>query len=237
VNTWQVEGFGNNGANGDKMDLRMNGASFGTNNWFQPDAVNALAREDQGETEAIWHHVTLVVANSGNTSDGGVFGFTYVDGIKIGGEYGGPNPDWDGKNLANQAGQLIIGGHAENAGTRAFTGLLDDVALFAGIVPDSEISAIATGLKSPAGFLIDPTPFEITKVRVLPDKRIELTWNSRPGAIYTIYWSTDLADFGGDVGDDYASGGEETTATIDNPTISPEDPDGSPKVFLRIGEN
>ena len=44
VSTWQVEGFGNNGTNGDKMDLRMNGPSFGTNNWFQPDAINALAR-------------------------------------------------------------------------------------------------------------------------------------------------------------------------------------------------
>ena len=90
------------------MDLRMHGAEFGTGNWFQPDATNALARNDQGETEAEWHHVAFVVSNSGNTSDSGTFGFTYVDGVQVGGEYGGPNADWDGAVLGNRVGQGIF---------------------------------------------------------------------------------------------------------------------------------
>ena len=237
INSWQIEGFGNNGSNGDKMDLRMHGSDFGTNNWFQPDATNALARSDQGETEAEWRHVTFVVSNSGHSSDMGVFGLTYVDGVQIGGEYGGPNSDWDGKNLSNTLGQLIIGGAAENAGTRAFSGLLDDVALFAGIVPDSEISALASGLKSPLDYLVTPAPLAITKMRILPGKQIELTWNSRANAVYTIHWSTDLADFSADVRDDIASGGETTTAVFDNPTITGGMPDGSLQLYLRVSEN
>ena len=239
VSTWQVEGFGNNGSNGDKMDLRMNGDHFGGGNWFQPDAVNALARSDQGEEVAEWHHVAFVVANSGNSTDQGVFGRTYVDGRQVGGEYGGPTNggDWDGTDLSNQIGQLIIGGAAENAGNRGFSGLLDDVALFAGIVPDAEISALANGLKSPADYLVGESEFEITAVRVLPDGQIELSWNSEPGAIYTILWSRDLASFDADVGDDFSSGGEATTVVIPNPSITPELPGGAPRVFLRVSQN
>ena len=237
VNFWQVEGFGNDGANGDKMNLRMNGPGFGTNNWFQPDAINALARSDQGESEADWHHVAFVVSSSGHSTDQGAFGFTFVDGVKVGGEYGGPHADWDGKDLSNQTGQLIIGGHLETAGNRAFTGLLDDVALFAGIVPDAEITAIANGLKSPGEFLRRQPEFEITAIEVLSDGQIQLTWNSEPGAVYTIFWGTDLSDLSAELGNDYASGGETTTAIVDNPTVSPEDPDGSPELFLRVGKN
>ena len=237
VSTWQIEGFGNNGSNGDKMDLRMNGSVFGTNNWFQPDATNALARSDQGEDLASWHHVAFIVSNSGNTTDQGVFGFTFVDGVKIGGEYGGPNADWDGKNLGNMAGQLIIGGDVENAGGRAFTGLLDDVALFAGIVPDAEVSAIANGLRSPLEFIGDDAPFEVTGVRLLPSGQVELTWSSKPDASYTIFWSTDLSDFTADIGDDFESGGESTTAVFDNPTVDPGDPEGGRVVFFRVSEN
>ena len=167
----------------------------------------------------------------------GVFGLTYVDGVQVGGEYGGPNSDWDGKNLSNTLGQLIIGGAAENAGTRAFSGLLDDVALFAGIVPDEEITALATGVKSPLDYLVSPSPLEITKMQVLPSKQIELTWNSKANAVYTIYWSTDLADFSADIGDDFASDGETTTAVFDNPTITPGMPDGASQLYLRVSEN
>ena len=109
--------------------------------------------------------------------------------------------------------------------------------MFAGIVPDAEISALASGLKSPLDYLVEPVPFEITKIQILPNTQIELTWNSKPDAIYTVNWSTDLADFGADVGDDFLSGGETTTAVFDNPTITPELPEGVPELYLRISEN
>ena len=50
-------------------------------------------------------------------------------------------------------GQLIIGGTAENAGSLAFTGLVDDVALFSGIVLDNMWMLLALGLLA----LIKPT--------------------------------------------------------------------------------
>jgi len=148
---WQVEGFGNSGSNGDAMDVRYqshNGVYPA--NWFSPDAINALA--NTGETEE-WRHVAFVLANSGHPGDGGAYGQTFVDGSQVGGTYD-PGTAWDGHTLANLEGQFIIGGDAENAGTRAFTGLLDDVALFGGVVDSNDILAIAEGRKSPADFLV-----------------------------------------------------------------------------------
>ncbi|MFN3168499.1 MAG: LamG-like jellyroll fold domain-containing protein [Phycisphaeraceae bacterium] len=162
---WQVEGFGdpdnndgnpnNDGQNGDAMDVRYqptNGVYPA--NLFTPDATNALAREDQGETVAEWRHVAFVIANSGDPGDGGAYAQTFVDGSSTG--LSGLDPLWDGFNLANTEGQLIIGGDSETAGTRAFVGLLDDVALFAGIVSDADIADIAAGTMSPADFLTNP---------------------------------------------------------------------------------
>jgi hypothetical protein len=150
---WQVEGFGNNGNNGDKMDMRANNGNLlpapADTLLFTPDAKNALARADQGETTADWHHVTYVWANSGDPQDGGAYAQTWVDGVSQGISHEGV--EWDGFNIANPDGQLIIGGHAENAGSRAFSGLLDDVALFAGIVDEADIQAFAAGTASPGG--------------------------------------------------------------------------------------
>jgi len=148
--SWQVEGFGNSGSNGDKMDVRYqphNGVYPG--NWFSPDAINALA--NTGETEQ-WRHVAFVLANSGHPGDGGAYGQTFVDGSQVGSTYD-PGTAWDDWDLSNLEGELIIGGHAENAGSRAFSGLLDDVALFAGVVDSDDILAIAEGRMSPGDFI------------------------------------------------------------------------------------
>ncbi len=232
MNTWQVEGFGNNGANGDKMDVRMHGLGASTN-WFSPDAVNALARLDQGETDPVWRHVTFILANNGHPTDSGAFGRTFVDGVQVGGIYN-PDPSWDGLNIANQTGQLVIGGNAENAGTRAFTGLLDDVALFAGIVPDDDIAAIASGTASPLDYLVDPIPFRITDIRLLSSNRIEITWNSEPGKVYTVFWSTDGREFSGVSGDDWEATSESTTARITEESA----PIGTARMlFFKVGDN
>lgn len=164
---WQIEGFGdpdngdanptNDGQNGDKMDLRMQDTT-GTAFLFTQDATNALARADQGETVALWRHVAFVVANSGNPNDGGAFTATYVDGTLIG-SIGNPNTLFDGTEIGNDLGQLILGGDAENAGSRAFVGLLDDVALWAGVVDAADIADIAAGTASPTDFIVSiPTP-------------------------------------------------------------------------------
>ncbi len=165
--TWQVEGFGdpdnndgnpnNDGQKGDSLDMRSNNGLSSPDDvlLFTNDATNALARADQGEDVANWHHVAFVWANSGDPGDGGAYSLTYVDGTLMGGVHG-EGEAWDGFNIANQEGQFIIGGDTETAGTRAFTGLLDDVALFAGIVDEADIVAIAAGTLSPASITTDP---------------------------------------------------------------------------------
>ena len=151
--SFQVEGFGNDGKRGVRMDMR---ALNGVDNMFAPDArsgsVGALA--NTGQTVE-WHHVAFVWANSGDPGDGGAYAQTYFDGVSVG--IHSEHSSWDGLNIANPSGQLILGGHAENAGNRAFTGLLDDVALFAGVVDASDIAAIAAGNLSPAAFIPEPS--------------------------------------------------------------------------------
>lgn len=148
---WQVEGFGNSGSNGDKMDVRLQSSDLPAI-WFQPDAVGALAN---GVETLAWHHVAFVLSNSGHPSDGGAYGRTFVDGVQAGNTLD-PNVGFDLLDIGNQDGQFIIGGHSESAGSRAFTGLLDDVALFSGIVTDADIAAIAAGTLSPADFISSP---------------------------------------------------------------------------------
>ncbi len=92
---WQVEGFGdpdnndgnhnNDGQKGDSMDMRAVASTDPNDLLFTRDATNALARADQGETVAVWHHVAYVWANSGDPGDGGAYSLTYVDGNLVGG--------------------------------------------------------------------------------------------------------------------------------------------------------
>jgi len=186
-NRWQVEGFGKNGSNGNKMDVRMNGEGLPAQNWFNPDATNALA--NTGEPVE-WHHVAFILANSGHPGDGGAYGRTFVDGVQVGATYN-PDPGYDGIDIANQDGQLIIGGHAENAGSRAFSGLLDDVALFAGVVTDADIAAIAAGTMSPADFLL-PSGITITSVKVV-GSHVEVRFTAAADTDYKMTESPDLS--------------------------------------------
>jgi hypothetical protein len=156
---WQVEGFGNDGTRGTQMDMRANN---GTALLFTADArsgpIGALANTGQ---ETVWHHVVFVLANTGHPDDAGAYAETFFDGVSVG--VVNLDSSWDGINIANPDGELIIGGASKNAGNRAFTGLLDDVALFSGIVSAEDIAAIAAGTLSPGSFLsrVDLADFAI----------------------------------------------------------------------------
>jgi len=143
---WQVEGFGNDGSRGDRLNLRIQNKPSGFGNWFTPNATNALARSDQSET-VVWRHVAIVNSNSGSASDGGAYAETFVDGVTVG--VLDMDPQYDGFTIGNTAGRLTIGGPGPNDGSRDFTGLLDDVALFDGVVSDADILSIANGTLSP----------------------------------------------------------------------------------------
>jgi hypothetical protein len=155
--SWQVEGFGGGGV--DNMDLRYQSAGYPAN-WWNPDAVGALAVD---QAALAWHHVAFVVANSGGPGDA-AFGLTYVDGVSVGTAENN-SALWNGADLRNLEGQLVLGGDAENVGNYGYTGLLDDVALFAGIVSAGDIAAIAGGTVSPdslvAGGAVVPEPSSI----------------------------------------------------------------------------
>ncbi|MEO0795945.1 MAG: DUF6288 domain-containing protein [Verrucomicrobiota bacterium] len=143
---WQIEGFGNTGSNGTKMELR---AGNGTGDrLFSPDTrlgpIGALANSGQ---EEVWHHVAYVVSNSGDPRGEGAYAQTFLDGVSCG--ISSEEPSWDGFDVSNKFGQLTIGGPNETADARGFDGLLDDIAFFAGIVHADEIAAVANGLKSP----------------------------------------------------------------------------------------
>lgn len=77
------------------------------------------------------------------------------------------------------------------------------------------------------------TDLKVTNITLLPEDRIELTWNSKPGAVYSIFYSSDLTSFGADSGDDFDSDGETTTVILDiNST-----PTTSPRLFFIVVEN
>ncbi len=77
-------------------------------------------------------------------------------------------------------------------------------------------------------------PLQITDVQLLPGDEVQLTWNSQPGKVYTVYYTTDLLDFGANAGDDYHSDGDTTTVVIDT-SLAPIDT--APTLLFRVSEN
>lgn len=78
-----------------------------------------------------------------------------------------------------------------------------------------------------------PPAFRITDVVYDPDAdAFTLTWESEPGATYSLFSSTDLAEIGEEVDDGIASQGNSTTfGPFPNPTA------GAPRVFVRVVRN
>lgn len=63
------------------------------------------------------------------------------------------------------------------------------------------------------------------------DDEVTLTFKSRAGRTYDIYWSSNLLDFSNTVQEDVPSGGAET---IFGPVPNPSP--GSPRIFFRVSE-
>ena len=82
--------------------------------------------------------------------------------------------------------------------------------------------------------ITDTRPFQITAISYDPDTdMISITWPSREGQTYALFFDTDLGEFESDADDGIpaATGADYTTFTLPNP--SP----GSPRVFFRVSEN
>ena len=94
-------------------------------------------------------------------------------------------------------------------------GRIDDVALFNRELTAAEIQSI-WGAGS-VHLAIGGITFAITEIRYSADtSEVTLTWTSRPGRFYAVYYSTDLSDFSEDLADRIpAEDGETTSANFD----------------------
>ncbi len=104
-------------------------------------------------------------------------------------------------------------------------------------------TCFSTGLTSGAKYqvgeielfgLTDVRPFQISEITYDPDtEMISITWPSREGATYSLYFDTDLEGFDSDLDD-----GIEATPGADFTTFSFENPlPGAARLLFRVAEN
>ncbi len=199
---------------------------------FEVPATTALAFSNTG----VWEHFALVVdrANAEFTAYiNGVAETSYIFGWNPGGVWSPNTIPVTIQDISLDASPdgLRIGNKNGNTG---FQGCIDDYAIYSVALTADQVAGLADGSRSPDDLEGNLPDFEITDVQLLSGDRVELTWNSRPGKSYTVFYSTDLADFGADARDDVPSGGATTTVVIDS-SLAPIDTE--PALFFRIFEN
>jgi hypothetical protein len=170
-----------------------------------------------------WTHIAFSGTNSGTYS-------FYINGVATG---SGAAP---ANFLNDQNGSpLYLGSRGDLFTT--LTGGLDDVALFSGELPASQIIDIMGGNFS--NFGIGSSELKITAISVdgpPVNPSVTLTFNSRPGRNYKVEASADLKDAGTPGGwieldDSYPSQGE-TTTYVDTQFAG-----SAPRVFYRVSQN
>ena len=136
--------------------------------------------------------------------------------------------DWQGsKRAPNGSGNLIIGGR--NGGERGFVGLIDEVVVWDVEISEEKIAQIAEG-SSPIRNII---PFQITEITYSKENReFELTWDSKAGKTYSLFYNINLDEWESDIDDSIDSGGETTTYRFENP-------EGTEikRIFFKVIEN
>jgi hypothetical protein len=99
------------------------------------------------------------------------------------------------------------------AGSEFWDGAIDNVFVYSGILSDEEVKTLRDLGKAAA---LGADNFVVTSWQVNPNGTVTFTWNSKPGATYTLRFSTDLAgavNTWADEADDIPSGGDTTTYT------------------------
>jgi hypothetical protein len=183
-----------------------------------------------------WHHVAAVVPDGLNPLTATVSDVVfYLNGTEM------TTLVDDNDTLDVRAGtggtNVFIGSNWN--GATAFDGQLDDVGWWNEALTAEQITTIYNGglagnnlQEALGGFTA--SPFAITEIQLLPDDMVKLTWNSKSGAVYSVFWSTDLTNFDADAADDIDSQGDTTTYIVDSlgaPTAT------APRLFFRVGEN
>ena len=82
----------------------------------------------------------------------------------------------------------------------------------------------------PATVSVNTEIFRITRIEIDPENRITLEWVSFPDEVYSIFSSTDLANFDFEISDGLRSEGERTSFTF------PNQQPGEPRLFFRVAK-
>jgi hypothetical protein len=86
--------------------------------------------------------------------------------------------------------------------------------------------------------IVPGQPFTITDIQYNDNNTVDITWNSRPGAFYTIEVSTDLENWT-EVQDGYESQGDSTsyTYTGGGGILPDPDPTVNPQLYLKVSQD
>ena len=193
--------------NGIRNNSYLHQAHWGADTNGATNLNDYLANDEDGWIHAAWTY-------EGSTDTGKI----YLDGVL----------DWEGaKRAPNGSGNLIIGGR--NGGERGFVGLIDEIAVWDIAVTDEVIAGLAEGL-SPIGSNL---PFQITNITYVKEtEELELTWDSKPGKTYSLFYNTALDEWESDIDDSIESEGDSTSYRFNNPEGT-----NAKKLFFRIIEN
>ena len=114
-----------------------------------------------------------------------------------------------------------------------FRGCLDEIAVWDEILPLEKIQELANGA-SPIGAPLGEGNLQITDFTIDDGNgAMSLSWNSRPGATYGIYYDDDLNGFELILSNQINSGGESTTFNFSRAAIGGAN---ATKVFFRVVE-
>ncbi|MDB4489211.1 hypothetical protein N9017_03760, partial [Akkermansiaceae bacterium] len=134
-----------------------------------------------------------------------------------------------GNTLASETLPVIIGGHGRDApdpAGQSFNGSIDEVKVYGAALTEAQVrEAMVPTAGSGAGLVITEILFDPS---IGANGQFSITFTSRQGASYGLYYSSDLFDFSSDVNDSITGGDGTTTFAFPNP-----DP-GASKLFFRV---
>ncbi|YCM44107.1 LamG-like jellyroll fold domain-containing protein [Verrucomicrobiaceae bacterium 227] len=223
MSCWLKPGAGTAGAQGFIFGQTTEGIHLGVRNggvlhsghWAADwDATTPLSQDE-------WVHATWTYDGTTDTAN-----------IYLNGELdGGPTT----QNPFNGAGNLVIGTRSSDTNVAVrYRGCLDEIAVWDEILPLETIEALAGGA-SPIGAPTGNGYLQITEYTFNQlTGEMSLTWNSRPGATYSINYDVDLDGFESDLNDGYDSQGATTTYTFNRVNLLGATT--SPRVFFRVTE-
>ncbi len=184
--------------------------------------------------DGAWHHIVAI-------SEGGVSTRMWIDGVLIA---TGDAPTINDQGNSNPVdADLFIGNNPQALG-REWEGCIDDVAIWRRVLTEDEVSEVYNGglggdsLGALLGVGGGGSGFEITNIVYDPTGgagglgEFTLTWTSREGENYGVYYSSDLQNWGSDVNDSYpADPGETTSFTFNHPAP------GAKRLNFRVIQN